>query len=146
MLAFFLKSKKWFRDRIEYVKIVKIWIVWKNYNTCTHLIQKSETLNSNLIRQSISKSTDRFWFGIMVNKFVFRLIKLCFPVFSFSPYNFSTSSSSSEVTIDRKAKKKKPTFFLDWRLSVYCKITTSLKDYMIFIDYKFFKELADPFI
>lgn len=146
MLAFFLKSKKWFRDRIEYVKIVKIWIVWKNYNTCTHLIQKSETLNNNLIRQSISKSTDRFWFGIMVNKFVFRLIKLCFPVFSFSPYNFSTSSSSSssEVTIDRKAKKK--TFFLDWRLSVYCKITTSLKDYIILIDNKLFKELADPFI
>lgn len=106
MLAFFLKLKKWFRDRIEYVKI---WIVWKNYNTCTHLIQKSETLSNNLIRQSISKSTDRFWFGIMVNKFVFRLIKLCFPVFSFSPYNFSTSSSS-EVTIDRKAKKKKTNF------------------------------------
>lgn len=145
MLAFFLKLKKWYRDRIEYVKIVKIWIVWKNYNTCTHLIQKSETLNNNLIRQSISKSTDRFWFGIMVNKFVFRLIKLCFPVFSFSPYNFRTSSSS-EVTIDSKAKKKKPILFLDWRLSVYCKITTSLKDYMIFIDYKFFKELADPFI
>lgn len=115
MLAFFLKSKEWFRDRIEYVKIVKIWIVWKNYNTCTHLIQKSETLNNNLIRQSISKSTDRFWFGIRVNKFVFRFIKLCFPVFSFSPYNFSTSSSSSsssEVTIDRKAKKKKKTNFL----------------------------------
>lgn len=59
MLAFFLKLKKWFRDGIEYVKIVKIWIVWKNYNTCTHLIQKSEILNNNLIRQSISKSTDR---------------------------------------------------------------------------------------
>lgn len=111
MLAFFLKLKKWFRDRIEYVKIVKIWIVWKNYNTCTHLIQKSETLtcNNNLIRQSISKSTERFWFGIMVNKFVFRLIKLCFLVFSFSPYNFSTSSSS-EVTIDSKAKQKKNNF------------------------------------
>lgn len=131
MLAFFLKLKKWFRDRIEYVKIVKIWIVWKNYNTvtCTHLIQKSEILNNNLIRQSINKLI-QFWFGIMVNKFVFRLIKLCFPVFSFSPYNFSTLSSS-EVTIDRKAKKKKPTFFLDWRLSVYCKITTSLKDCII---------------
>lgn len=130
MLAFFLKLKKWFRDRIEYVKIVKIWIVWKNYNTCTHLIQKSETLNNNLIRQSISKSTERFWFGIMVNKFVFRLIKLCFPVFSFSPYNFSTSSSS-EVTIDSKAKQKKTILFLNWRLSVYCKIITSLKDYII---------------
>lgn len=123
MLAFFLKLKKWFRDRIEYVKIVKIWIVWKNYNTCTHLIQKSETLNNNLIRQSISKSTNRFWFGIMVNKFVFRLIKLCFPVFSFSPYNFSTSSSSE------KSKKKKINFFF------------RLKALGILQDYNFSKRL-----